>query len=430
MPNPTTGDGLRRHGNRTVNIRLRQYPYPYRGLLALSSDLDGTRSADEYLELLRFLNTTRPTSMGDGIGIEFANSLYFDAHPTQFSYWNTDDETRGTLRALVGSGHIDSLHSLGGQAKTRAAVARTLDEIERHELSFPVFSNHSRAPTNFRSAQSNCSGSGDEPASEVYHADRSIAAGATYVWLGQTTSVMAQGVRPKPFDVMCRNHRMASLATAARQTVKVIAGRLSRRHAMHARNEVLRETRLADGQPVLEFLRSNAHWAGIRHGESGPALGQVLRPETLQRLVRAGGVSIVYTHLGKRPRNGSGLLTGATVEALRRLAAFERRGQLLVLTTARALDYCALLRCLDYRYEDHPEGPTVRLDLVCPEPLRGRLLRCLHAGGLTFYVREPKPVRVLFEDRPVGPLTHNPADHSGDESISLPLLRPALPEQV
>jgi hypothetical protein len=411
-----------------MNVRLRKYPYPYRGLLALASDLDGTRSAEDYLQLLTFLNTTRATPMGDGIGIEFANSLYFDTTETQFSYWNADERMRDILRTLIGSGHIDALHSLGGQARTRARVARTLDEIERRGLAFPIFSNHSTAPTNFRSEHSNCSGSGDDPDAGTYHADRTIASGVAYVWLAQTTSVMAQEVRPDPLDVICAEHRLTSLATAARQTAKLLRGRWSPKYAMHTRNHILRETRLADGQPVLEFLRSNAHWAGIRRGESGLALDQVLRPAALDRLVEAGGSTVVYTHLGKRPAGATQLLSGATIDALRRLADCERSGHLLVLTTARALDYCALARYLEWHVEDGREATIVHLRLSCGEPLRSRLKRFLPGSGLSLLVDGAGPVRLVLDGEHCGPLTRHPPDATGAESISLPLCRPAFPE--
>lgn len=48
-----------------------------RSLLALFSDRHGTRTGVEYLPLINFLATTRPTPMGDGIRIEFANGSCF-----------------------------------------------------------------------------------------------------------------------------------------------------------------------------------------------------------------------------------------------------------------------------------------------------------------------------------------------------------------
>jgi len=39
-------------------------PYPYRGMLAICSDLDETPDRNVYWEIMRFLNTTEKTAMG------------------------------------------------------------------------------------------------------------------------------------------------------------------------------------------------------------------------------------------------------------------------------------------------------------------------------------------------------------------------------
>lgn len=46
-----------------VSIKLRQMPYPYRGMLAICSDLDETPDRSVYWEIMRFLNTTEKTAM-------------------------------------------------------------------------------------------------------------------------------------------------------------------------------------------------------------------------------------------------------------------------------------------------------------------------------------------------------------------------------
>ena len=67
-------------------IAQRRLPYPYRGMLAICSDLDETPTLDVYRESLRFLNTTEPTAMGGGVGLEIAHSIYFDMAAGEVSY--------------------------------------------------------------------------------------------------------------------------------------------------------------------------------------------------------------------------------------------------------------------------------------------------------------------------------------------------------
>ena len=92
---------------------VRQYPFPYRAMLAVCSDLDLTPGAGVYLESMRFLNTTAETRFGRGVDLEVGNSIYFDMPAGHLSYWNADDAVRSRLRTLIKSGHIDCLHSFG-----------------------------------------------------------------------------------------------------------------------------------------------------------------------------------------------------------------------------------------------------------------------------------------------------------------------------
>src|SRR6266853_6864390 len=101
------------------SIQVRRYPYPYRAMIAICSDLDETSDQDVYYELMRFLNTSQFTSMGPGVALDIGNSIYFDMPPDQFAYWTTDDKGREMVRALIRSGHIDCLHSFGDLATTR-----------------------------------------------------------------------------------------------------------------------------------------------------------------------------------------------------------------------------------------------------------------------------------------------------------------------
>src|SRR5687767_7355939 len=105
---------------------LRAFPYPYRSMLAICSDLDETPTAEVYYRLMEFLNTGRSTAFGPGVDLEIGNSLYFDMAPDQVAYWNTDDRGRAMFRSLIQSGHIDCLHSFGDLADTRQHAARAL----------------------------------------------------------------------------------------------------------------------------------------------------------------------------------------------------------------------------------------------------------------------------------------------------------------
>jgi hypothetical protein len=321
-------------------VELARYPYPYRAVIAVCSDLDETPNRTVYRQIMRFLNTTDQTPMGPGVGLEVANSIYFMMPTDQFSYFGTDDGGREMARALMHSGHIDCLHSYGNHARGRRDAERVLSELVRHRCQLRVWVDHSTAPTNF--GPDIMRGSGDVPGSASYHADLTTAYGIRYVWRGRTTSLTGQDapVTLRSLKVILDpTHPVGSARTAVKQAVKVWLGRLSHaRWELHAANRVCRPSRLRDGRPVWEFLRSNPHWAGSGIGATADGIASVLTQRFLDLLVQREAACVLYTHLGKvkDPYCPFGERTQA---AFRRLAAMHERGAIHVTTTHRLLRY-------------------------------------------------------------------------------------------
>ena len=318
----------------------RRFPARYEAALAICSDLDETPDADTYFELMRFLNTSEETSMGPGVGLEVGNSIYFDMPPGHFSYWNTDDQGREKIRALIKSGHIDVLHSYGDLAATRTHAARALEELERNDCHLRVWVDHSKAPTNF--GADIMMGHGDEPGHPAYHADLTFAHGIEYVWVGRVTSVIGQNQKVSFQAIGDWGHPIASAKTIAKEAGKQLMGRCgSRKYGMHASNRLTRPVRLRDNLTnTVEFIRCNPHWDGVSSADTGRGISEVLSAQFLRQLSDRGGVCILYTHLGKL-NAGMRRFDTAAVKAFRRLAEYYHSGKILVTTTYRLLDLCA-----------------------------------------------------------------------------------------
>jgi hypothetical protein len=308
-------------------------------MLAICSDLDETPDAETYFELMRFLNTPEETSMGPGVGLEVGNSIYFDMPPGQFSYWNTSEANREKIRALIRSGHIDCLHSFGDLATTRAHAARALEELERHNCRLKVWVDHAQAVTNFGSDI--MQGHGDQPGHPAYHADLTAAYGIEFIWRGRVTSVIGQDRPASLCGIANWNHPIASGRTLAKEAAKQLLGRAGySKYLLHARNNLLDSVQLRDGRPAKEFLRCNSHWGGVSSHDRGDRIHEVLTRRFLDRLIRRGGVCILYTHLGKLGTNQRHRGLGhPAVAAFRLLADYAKKGQIFVATTARLLSF-------------------------------------------------------------------------------------------
>lgn len=337
---------------RSADTELRRFPFPYKAALAICSDLDETPGAQTYFEMMRFLNTTEETSMGPGVGLEVGNSIYFDMPPGHFSYWNTDEQNRERIRALIKSGHIDCLHSYGDLATTRAHAARALEELEKHDCHLKVWVDHSKAPTNFGSDIMR--GHGDDPGHPAYHADLTMAHGIRYIWRGRVTSVIGQD-RPVSFSGIGNfRHPFASTNTILKELAKQALARCGNgKYRMHAGNRSIRRVRLRDGRnEASEFLRCNPHWGGVSSGDTGEGISDVLTKRFLDRLIECQGTCILYTHLGKIDLKTTDRGFGPAAEkSFRRLAEYHRSGRIWVTTTSRLLDHLSRDTLSDYRSE-------------------------------------------------------------------------------
>jgi hypothetical protein len=307
-------------------------------MLAICSDLDDTPDAETYFELMRFLNTEESTTMGPGVALEVGNTIYFDMAPGKFSYWNTSEESREKIRALIRSGHIDCLHSFGDFATTRAHAARALEELERHDCRIQVWIDHAVAPTNI--GTDIMRGHGDEVGHPAYHTDLTMPYGIKYVWRGRVTSVIGQNLPFSLSGISDWSRPVASARTLAKEAAKQLLSHAgSHKYAVHAGNRLASPELLRDGQQTVEFIRCNPHWGGVSSADRGDAIHDVLTRSFLDRLVARRGHCILYTHLGKLDRGPDRRrFRPSVVGAFRLLADYHHSGALRVATTFRVLE--------------------------------------------------------------------------------------------
>ncbi|HEY3246199.1 MAG TPA: hypothetical protein VGM03_22885 [Phycisphaerae bacterium] len=411
---------------RASGLQLRPIPYPYRGMLAVCSDLDETPDRDVYLQTMRYLNTRHSSSMGPGAGLEVGNTIYFDMPADQFSYWNTDDAGRDMIHRLIRSGHIDCLHSYGDHATTRAHAARALDHLARHDCKLEVWIDHSVAPSNF--GADIMRGQGDVPGSPVYHADLTCDFGVRYVWRGRVTSITGQEVPARLRGIFTPRRPLVSARTLAKEAGKRLRARRGHsKYALHGPNRVMQPSSLRDGRPVYEFLRCNPHPAGVSVGDTAAGLAEVLTDAFLSRLVHRGGVCLLYTHLGKVLRRDQPLPPRACA-ALQRLGQYFRNGKILVTTTRRLLNYLRVLRRLRTRIAQ--DSPELRIDLFATPETCGPDAPLFRndLDGITLYVPEARPAQLMLNGTALSDVQRNAPDHTGQASLSLPWIPLSFPD--
>ena len=394
-------------------LGFRQFPYPFKAMLAICSDLDETTDWHAYWSVMHFLNSRDSGPLGTGVGLEVGNSIYFDMPRDQFSYWNTDDHGRAMLRSLIRSGHVDCLHSFGDLASDRAHAGRALDELASHDCRLAVWVDHAVAPSNFGSDI--MKGFGDLPGHRAYHADLTRDYGIRYVWKGRVTSVIGQD-RPRSLrGIWNGRHPAASFRTLAKEAAKqTLSMSRKSRYRMHRPNRLASSARLRDGAVVTEFLRCNPHWAGVSSCDTADGIANVITTPFLDRLVQRRGCCVLYTHLGKRHRhNRDGVLGAAAMDCFRLLAERQSRGDVLITTTRRMLDYWHAWNVTRLSVSRQRHRHQIDLSLTAPGP-------SLEPQGLTVYTDAADTSEIRLNGRNLSTIVRNPVDETGRPSISIP----------
>lgn len=389
----------------TTRLQLRRFPYPYRAMITICSDLDETKDWETYVEIARFMNTNESTRMGQGVGLEIGNTMYFEMQRGELSYWSLDATQRAQCRSLIKSGHIDCIHSFGDLAETRADAEKALNELARHQCELKVWVDHAQAPTNI--GADIMEGHGDDPGHRAYHADLLVNFGVEYFWIGRVTSQIAQGARYRPGSQWDRRYPVDSLMRLLKDVAKsILSYSPHSKFSMHRGNRLMRNRKLRDGRSVIEFIRCDPHPKGISFGDNGRGIAEVLSTRNLEHLIARKGVSIIYTHLGKK-LEADEHFPAATVDAFRRLKKFSVSRRLLVTTTRKLLDY---ERCY---HEAACEGVVVvdgKIRLTRSELERWE--------GLTFY-SDVEGLELIVDGQPSNDLIRNAADETGRLSYSL-----------
>lgn len=415
------------HPRESHAVQVRRYPYPYRAMLAICSDLDETSDQDVYYELMCFLNTSKSTSMGPGVDLDIGNSIYFDMPPGQFAYWTTDDKGRDMIRALIRSGHIDCLHSFGDLATTRKDAGRALEELERHGCQIRLWVDHGVVPTNF--GPDIMRGHGDETGHPAYHADLTVSHGVQYVWRGRVTSVIGQDQPHSLKGLWSLRHPCVSSKTVLKEASKhILWQRQNGKYTLHRCNRALNPAQLRDGCAVYELLRCNPHWGGVSSCETGWGIGQVLTSSFLHRLVDRQGTCILYTHMGKLGGNSSTRgFSPSAVQAFQLLADFYHRGEILVTTTRRLLDYLRVRDAIAVSMSESGEQKFIDIKL-CVGEQHGSSVRPEEVQGLTFYLTGLHHIKVRLNGTTVLDGNVNDPDHSGMPCLSIPWRRLEFPD--
>lgn len=403
----------------TETITLRDFPYPYKAGLAISNNIKGTDSREEFVAVQKYLCTEQTTPWGRGLGLEVGNSFcFYDfSGKSNFIVFDTTDslneETAALLTEFIESGYIDAMNTYGnfGQGEFNPIYAeKALIFMHEHGLSIPIWINNTN-PNDRQNLGRMVNQSGDNPEHLYYHAYLLPDFGIRYIELGGYTNVVGQ-------EAASNINRW--FKKAYEFVISVWHSTRAKRLDLDWNNRLINPYHLDDNQRFLRFRRFiniRGHAPFKELDVSHTALQ--LESQILNRLTEMGGYTIVCTCLGSNDAY-SEWIPESVRKALRGLANRFRGGQILVTTISRLLDYYIVHQFLKWEWSKS-EGEYVINILGIEPPIElGFEVDEDMLQGLTFYTPDPENTRIFFKGEIVSPLEVNEPDESGMGSVSIP----------
>lgn len=394
------------------NLKVRKFPFPYEGMLAISSDIDST-SLTEFEDYHRFLNTKEKTPYGQGLGLDIADSAWMymadnysdpldkEGHSlaSSMSYFQgLDSKTpkdADKITHYFKAGWIDSLHTYGDFSRndkktlfTRELADAAWKEMKTSGFMPKVWINHGTetnvqnfgayTPKGFFQYQA-----GDDPKSPYYHTDLTVGNGIRFVWNSEAVSQFSY-------------------------------------------KDPLFTLKLRDGKQVWGFYRyayevvkGKRLWTWEVH-----ELPRQLTQQHLDEVYKNEKYSIITQHLGK----GADALAfnPKDVQALRLLKTYQDDGKILISRTEHLLNYARVNHYIRYSVLQSEGKFYINLTKI-EDPVLGESTPTLEdIRGLNFYVNDPERYTLLLDSKPISDqdLQYNGADKTGSKSIGIKWFEP------
>jgi hypothetical protein len=383
-------------------VSLRKFPYPYKALIGIHSDIDSTKYTD-ITEIMRFLNSTITTGLGTGIGLPFTTSVFgvSDASACSIFDHTTDGQsiespghivdgelwTSKTLPKYIKIGWIDFLHTLCASANSaytsagklnfsRDWATAYLEWVDTYGVVLPYWINHSSSASNITANNDDRS----NPSSAEYVVDLLVDAGIKYFEVGASGTGRAYT-------------------------------------ALNTAESILTAVDFQDGTKAWSFSRAY---------QTGPAADNIANwcnETTLNAIVANGVMDIIAIHWGywydsgAYTQNPDPLISSASITALQLLKTYYDAGNILVAKTKDILQYDLAKKVVEWSNV----GDVITVTGFNDTQLGSHTPTVEELRGLTFYVTESATAEIWIGSTQIdeADIVRNSADSTGVQSIGI-----------
>ena len=287
------------------------FPYPYKGMLAINSDVEWT-SWSLQKELIEYFRN---------IGLDCSFSYWFYARGNRtwslFEMPGHKSQYFEEAIELMKKGILDANHAFGGRLHSgridfnRSDILTDYEQLEKYGVKTPVFSNHgSDQDTQNIGGDWASYHKGDVPGSDSYHLDRTLTHGTRYFWTDIDYLVDKTYLKP----------------------------------SFNNADSLFRTQTCRDGNKIICFRR---YLGKLDQGTCAQNIDQQLKSLLTGKTQ---GYSVIYQHLGvHRTPDGKPHSAADPVfsedchDALKSLARFHQDGIILVTTTSKLLNHALMM---------------------------------------------------------------------------------------
>lgn len=450
-------------------VSVRPFPFPYRAGLAISNDCD-SQSIDCLMDWHGFVNGSKATRYGDGLGLEVGDSFWIyggSIEPALFkgNPFDASPQPGYALDKIVELGRLgwmDTLHSFGNWKErlvpadagpdfalhSRDQIRRGLDRLDELGLKPFVFVNHSGSPSNVGGPWGWYQRL-DEPGHGLCALDLVTDFGFRYFWLDACTQLDKFGENldfgdewglQRELDRFRWSHWFRQVDAERRpHPIAVPDSEEARREFLVGIfNRLMFPITAREGTPIWAFKRYRDIDQPV-----GPTFSTQVTAAKLDRLDSLGGAVVVYQHFGVfgprgrsptiskpyRKRSPDPALDEQTVGTWQMIADRHQSGRLFVATQGRLLEWVWLREALRFDVDKAADRWTIKITGTdCP--VRGRsTVNASDLNGLAFTVPQDAPdVRVVNDGRELSVRRAADPVHDGLDAVYLDWHALAWPE--
>ena len=390
--------------------KIRFAEYPYRAILAITSDIDHTEDIHKYQNIHKL--------MIEEVGIEYSNTFFPYHHDKKFSLLSGSTNDQQIIIDHIKKGYIEALHSFGEmKCFDRKDAENAINFLVQNDCYIKIWIDHADSISNL--CKYRFYGKGDLQEEKEYHLDLLLGYGVKYIWTERLTNIIGQGnsiTRKHLKQLFDSGFKKNSSKELLKTLVKIFLSKIgSKKYNYFADNNIFQISKMKDSSRVFEFIRFNNHFKGAAIGDSFEDLWYIISGKTLRALKRNSGYCIVYTHLGKNFGIKSEL-GKRTVSALKNLRNEYENKEIQILTAKNLLDYLLKLKYLNWTYHIEEGQPKIEIKSI-DDPVTGSYCPTeKDLAGICFYTSNHTQI---YLNSKLLKTQINPGDKSGRTSITI-----------